>query len=355
MRNCKLFVRLIIAAVACAACSNGQRIAGRDGGPGSDSGTGPSLGKLCSSACTGTFCQSSGPGITSTCGSSSGLSMPCLGTASGMYCTKKCSSDLDCAPAARAMRCLTTCAKFPEVAGLCWAQSNYTFMVGQVCGTPTSPADSGSPANRDTAQDLAIDAARDAGIEVGRDAVTASVDTPPMSAVDAATDLPCGQPGQSCCGGNTCMVGAQCVAGTCQPTVTRDAAPDLPRYTADAAPDVACGQLGQSCCSGSTCLTVGAQCLAGTCQQTVTPDARSDLPRDTVDAAPDLAADVVSVTADAAPSLTPDSAAAPDVTFDSAADVIWVFADAAPDVSPDSAADIVLVTTDGAPDDGSTD
>jgi hypothetical protein len=231
--------------------------------------------------------------------------MPCLGTASGMYCTKKCSSDLDCAPAARAMRCLTTCAKFPEVAGLCWAQSNYTFMVGQVCGTPTSPADSGSPANRDTAQDLAIDAARDAGIEVGRDAVTASVDTPPMSAVDAATDLPCGQPGQSCCGGNTCMVGAQCVAGTCQPTVTRDA--------------------------------------------------RSDLPRDTVDAAPDLAADVVSVTADAAPSLTPDSAAAPDVTFDSAADVIWVFADAAPDVSPDSAADIVLVTTDGAPDDGSTD
>ena len=115
-----------------------------------DSGAGTTLGVSCGSVCNGTWCRSSGTSISQICGpsTSGGLSAPCIGTATGMYCTRSCTSDSDCAPAKRTMRCLVTCPKSIAAAGMCWSESDYDFMVGRVCGTVNK--DAGADATPDT-------------------------------------------------------------------------------------------------------------------------------------------------------------------------------------------------------------
>ena len=101
------------------------------------------LGRSCAYSCDGTFCRAGG-GLDNLGCTTSTLDMPCLGTGTGMYCTKACSSDSDCSPASRTMRCLVTCGQYPDVAGYCWSASDYAFMVGQVCGSPVTPGTGGT-------------------------------------------------------------------------------------------------------------------------------------------------------------------------------------------------------------------
>jgi len=142
-----------------------------------DSAASSTLGSSCSSDCDGTFCQSGGSAATATCGSSSGLSMPCIGTATGMYCTQKCASDADCASGRRTMKCLSTCTKYGNVAGLCWSQSDFDFMVARVCGSP--PKDAAPDVTADAARD-ARDAAPDSALDVAPDVAPDPLDSGPL-------------------------------------------------------------------------------------------------------------------------------------------------------------------------------
>lgn len=88
--------------------------------------------------CAGTTCQGVQFKPTGTAGFArncpqSDLSLPCLGTATGMYCSKSCTSDSDCAPSARPMKCVTACLGTPSVIGRCWSSSDYEFLIGRVC------------------------------------------------------------------------------------------------------------------------------------------------------------------------------------------------------------------------------
>ncbi|MCP3928891.1 MAG: hypothetical protein GY705_07305 [Bacteroidetes bacterium] len=91
-----------------------------------------SLGKFCSDDCNGSFCQSSGPSISTIC-TDSDLAMPCVGTATGMFCSKSCTNDSDCANQNNAMKCLTSCPDYPDLAGRCLVDSDHTWMVDVMC------------------------------------------------------------------------------------------------------------------------------------------------------------------------------------------------------------------------------
>jgi hypothetical protein len=89
------------------------------------------LGAWCD-ACDGTWCASGGTFINDTCDGSD-LSLPCVGTAAGMYCSTSCESDADCDNEHRAMSCLTECVDSPTAAGRCWTASSAAFMRERVC------------------------------------------------------------------------------------------------------------------------------------------------------------------------------------------------------------------------------
>lgn len=82
--------------------------------------------------CEASFCSSSGSTVSQLC-TDSDLASPCLGTATGMYCSKRCVSDQDCASPNRAMKCLTSCPQYPTEAGQCWSESDMAFMANAVC------------------------------------------------------------------------------------------------------------------------------------------------------------------------------------------------------------------------------
>ena len=103
------------------------------------------LGKTCSTSCNGTFCKSGGTQANRTCPTSD-AAYPCLGTATGMYCTGNCSTDSDCLPAAQPMKCLAECTKHPDATGLCWSSSDYDFMVASVCGSASGLGTGGASA-----------------------------------------------------------------------------------------------------------------------------------------------------------------------------------------------------------------
>ncbi len=84
-----------------------------------------SLGISCSDDCNGSFCQSSGPAISAIC-KDSDLANPCVGTATGMFCSQSCSNDSDCANPNNAMKCLTSCPDFPHLAGICLVENDHT-------------------------------------------------------------------------------------------------------------------------------------------------------------------------------------------------------------------------------------
>lgn len=103
------------------------------------------IGEYCGE-CQATFCQKGGTGICPC----SDLEMPCVGTGLGMYCSKSCITDDDCANPNTAMKCLTSCPDYPDVEGICWEAVSADWMVSDVCGGleingPTSvPENSGA-------------------------------------------------------------------------------------------------------------------------------------------------------------------------------------------------------------------
>lgn len=106
-------------------------------GGGGTGGTGPiqtGLGAVCDNPCNGTWCSSGGSGIDSICVGSD-LSLPCVGTSAGMYCSHSCAMDSDCSNPIRAMSCLVTCPKDPAAAQQCWTTSAAEFLRTQVCGS----------------------------------------------------------------------------------------------------------------------------------------------------------------------------------------------------------------------------
>jgi hypothetical protein len=90
------------------------------------------LGYSCDSDCNGTACQRGGGGYERICAGSD-LELPCVGTAAGMYCSMSCVADADCENANEPMRCLPTCATFPDLAGKCWTDSALDFLNEAVC------------------------------------------------------------------------------------------------------------------------------------------------------------------------------------------------------------------------------
>jgi hypothetical protein len=99
----------------------------------------PWLGSACGGGCQGTYCSTSG----SLCAASD-LKMNCLGTGTGLYCSRTCTSDAQCANGARAMKCLTDCASEPDAQGLCWAASDYDFFMQRVCRGQDAGAEVGA-------------------------------------------------------------------------------------------------------------------------------------------------------------------------------------------------------------------
>jgi hypothetical protein len=134
---------LCLAAVTGQGCGNSSDSGGRHAQGGNSGNVVPEveLGTSCGD-CDGTFCRRSGTHICP----ESDLPIPCIGTASGMYCSKSCASDDDCAPASRTMKCLTSCSAYPEAQGACWTQSEYDFMSSKVCGIAAPSGTGGSKA-----------------------------------------------------------------------------------------------------------------------------------------------------------------------------------------------------------------
>ena len=96
------------------------------------------LGLACGGACTNPFCLVVNPSCRGT-----SLSTPCVGRAAGMYCTRACTSDSDCAAASGNLSCLTSCGEHPELAGLCWRPADAEFLRREVCSAPTPDAGPG--------------------------------------------------------------------------------------------------------------------------------------------------------------------------------------------------------------------
>src|SRR5579872_5998366 len=106
----------------------------------SSGGQGPVLGSSCKCSLLGRgpseFCSIGQP----YCRCSGGDSPDCIAARSGgtpygvgdlsgeLYYTAQCTSDADCAPASRPMRCLTSCPKCPEITGLCWSETDVTVV-----------------------------------------------------------------------------------------------------------------------------------------------------------------------------------------------------------------------------------
>lgn len=90
------------------------------------------LGYACDSGCTGTTCSRGGGGYGRLCPDSD-LDLPCIGTAAGMFCSKSCTSDVDCENDNEPMKCLTACETFPSDAGKCWTVGAHAFLTEQVC------------------------------------------------------------------------------------------------------------------------------------------------------------------------------------------------------------------------------
>jgi hypothetical protein len=131
----------------------------------------PTLGLTCGGACSNRFCVSGDPG---TCGGTS-LSQPCVGRASGMYCTRACTSDADCASSPTHMTCLIGCPEYPELGGLCWSQSDAEFLKREVCPAAPPAPDGGASPSPDAPGVTATDAG-----------VGGASDGPPASEPDAA-------------------------------------------------------------------------------------------------------------------------------------------------------------------------
>jgi hypothetical protein len=86
---------------------------------------GTSLGESCPvMSCTGSFCTTS----SAVCGDSD-LAENCHGTR-GLYCTRSCTSDADCAGGVVPMKCLVSCPMYQSagVGGSCWTERDYAFM-----------------------------------------------------------------------------------------------------------------------------------------------------------------------------------------------------------------------------------
>jgi len=105
----------------------GAPIVGPAGGAPNDSY--PTYSQSCGDGCDGSFCQNM---TTGEC-EGSDLEMPCLGTSSGMYCSKSCLSDADCAGGDRPMSCLVDCEPYPDVAGTCWQSNSADWMSSEMC------------------------------------------------------------------------------------------------------------------------------------------------------------------------------------------------------------------------------
>jgi hypothetical protein len=88
------------------------------------------LGVSCGDPCAAN-CLSSGDAVDAICGTTR-LATPCVGSGL-MYCTKACGNDADCVGASFEMRCLTTCAKHPEMVGLCWSTTDWTSLSTNTC------------------------------------------------------------------------------------------------------------------------------------------------------------------------------------------------------------------------------
>ncbi len=95
----------------------------------SNNGSYPTYSQSCGDVCNGSFCQNM---TTGEC-EGSDLELPCLGTSSGMYCSKSCLSDSDCAGGDRPMSCLIDCDRYPEVAGTCWQTDSADWMISETC------------------------------------------------------------------------------------------------------------------------------------------------------------------------------------------------------------------------------
>jgi hypothetical protein len=84
------------------------------------------LGALCDAECSATVCESwyaDHP-----CGDQA-LGIPCIGTATGMYCSRACESDGDCSDTTVEMLCMLDC----QAVGLvvnnkCWTADDYAFL-----------------------------------------------------------------------------------------------------------------------------------------------------------------------------------------------------------------------------------
>jgi len=133
-----------------------------DATTGGDAGTGSPLGATCGGMCNGAYCFAEGSEISRVC---AGLDAtpPCIGTPAGMYCTKTCRSDADCAPALRAMKCLVSCPGHSQFAGICWSAADEATVRTQVCAGDAGadglmsvdgpPAPDASPPDRPTLPD----------------------------------------------------------------------------------------------------------------------------------------------------------------------------------------------------------
>jgi hypothetical protein len=92
----------------------------------------PNLGRQCGDDCRGTFCQAAGPAIFELCAGSD-LPLPCVGTATGQFCSRSCREDRDCDNARTPMRCLTSCPGLTNAVGKCLEAGDHAFLVSRVC------------------------------------------------------------------------------------------------------------------------------------------------------------------------------------------------------------------------------
>ncbi len=100
------------------------------GGAGS---TAEGFGRDCRGSCNGTVCATGDP----LCSDSDlDSNLTCIGTATGMYCSRSCRSDEDCTTPQRSMRCIVSCPGEPggiPIAGVCWSADDYEFLTRVIC------------------------------------------------------------------------------------------------------------------------------------------------------------------------------------------------------------------------------
>ena len=88
------------------------------------------LGRDCNQSCAA-LCVSMSSDVDDICGTSLAEAV-CVGSGHE-YCSRPCSTDTDCQPAERAMRCLTSCLAQPGFAGLCWSETDWTSLTSGLC------------------------------------------------------------------------------------------------------------------------------------------------------------------------------------------------------------------------------